>query len=229
MCDKKNPSFQCCPWTTQTLVAWADLSPRLPTQDNGGPTHTCLPRSNSPAIQSGSNTAATTLSTDQRGLPRLAGGVVDMGAVEAQSQGGPFTRCSTFSSTGLITHLALDTPPTFFCDGPSACRDQCKGNAACARFLVHSCSDPCCTEAGVGYTWATMANSSWVSLANPGGGSYGTLCSETYQNAAATCANASAPADITPRAVLGACARMHGVGARSVLTRWRAQAGALWW
>lgn len=50
---------------------------------NGGPTPTMLPASNSPALNSGSDAAATAagLTTDQRGLSRFVGGV-DLGAVE---------------------------------------------------------------------------------------------------------------------------------------------------
>ncbi|NEO55451.1 MAG: DUF4347 domain-containing protein [Okeania sp. SIO3B5] len=50
--------------------------------DNGGPTLTHLPLSNSPAIDAGSNPNA--LTTDQRGQPRFAGAGVDIGAVELQ-------------------------------------------------------------------------------------------------------------------------------------------------
>ncbi|NET26454.1 DUF4347 domain-containing protein [Okeania sp. SIO1I7] len=50
--------------------------------DNGGPTLTHLPLSNSPVIDAGSNPNA--LTTDQRGQPRVAGAGVDIGAVELQ-------------------------------------------------------------------------------------------------------------------------------------------------
>ncbi|NET45751.1 DUF4347 domain-containing protein [Okeania sp. SIO2B3] len=52
--------------------------------DNGGPTLTHLPLSNSSAIDAGSNPNA--LTTDQRGEPRFAGEGVDIGAVEVQPQ-----------------------------------------------------------------------------------------------------------------------------------------------
>ncbi|NEQ77106.1 MAG: DUF4347 domain-containing protein [Okeania sp. SIO2C9] len=51
--------------------------------DNGGPTLTHLPLSNSPAIDAGSN--PNNLTTDQRGEPRFAGAGVDIGAVELQT------------------------------------------------------------------------------------------------------------------------------------------------
>ncbi|MGD1704379.1 DUF4347 domain-containing protein [Dapis sp. BLCC M229] len=51
--------------------------------DNGGPTLTHLPLSNSPAIDAGSN--PNSLTTDQRGEQRLVGEGVDIGAVEVQT------------------------------------------------------------------------------------------------------------------------------------------------
>lgn len=49
---------------------------------NGGPTATRLLRGDSPALEKGNNLADQ--ATDQRGAPRMAGAVVDIGAVEAQ-------------------------------------------------------------------------------------------------------------------------------------------------
>jgi len=67
------------------LVSTAD--PRLtPLQNNGGPTWTHALLNNSPAIDSGDNTALP--ATDQRGYPRIVDGrndgeaVADLGAVE---------------------------------------------------------------------------------------------------------------------------------------------------
>ncbi|MGD1716895.1 DUF4347 domain-containing protein [Dapis sp. BLCC M172] len=51
--------------------------------DNGGPTLTHLPLSNSPAIDAGSN--PNNLNTDQRGEQRFVGRAVDIGAVEVQT------------------------------------------------------------------------------------------------------------------------------------------------
>ena len=51
--------------------------------DNGGPTLTHLPLPNSPAINAGSN--PDTLTTDQRGEPRIRAGRIDIGAVELQN------------------------------------------------------------------------------------------------------------------------------------------------
>jgi len=55
-----------------------------PLQDNGGPTDTLAVLTGSPAINTGSNTAAAALTTDQRGAccVRVAGATVDIGAFE---------------------------------------------------------------------------------------------------------------------------------------------------
>ncbi|MGD1086574.1 MAG: choice-of-anchor Q domain-containing protein, partial [Verrucomicrobiota bacterium] len=59
--------------------------PMLSALDNyGGPTLTTLPLPGSPAIDAGSDTVTNFLATDQRGLPRLSGLHVDIGAVELQ-------------------------------------------------------------------------------------------------------------------------------------------------
>jgi hypothetical protein len=59
-----------------------DVDPMLaPLGDYGGSTQTMPPLPGSPAIDAG---ADTPLATDQRGLPRLSGSTVDIGAVELQ-------------------------------------------------------------------------------------------------------------------------------------------------
>ncbi len=61
-------------------------SPKLgPLQNNGGPTLSHLPNSNSPALDAGDNTAAAAFTNDQRdiGFTRIINSVVDIGAVEA--------------------------------------------------------------------------------------------------------------------------------------------------
>src|SRR5439155_8678938 len=51
--------------------------------NNGGPTQTMVPLAGSPVIDAGSNGLVPAgVSTDQRGLPRISGASVDMGAVE---------------------------------------------------------------------------------------------------------------------------------------------------
>jgi len=61
----------------------AKLSPLGP---NGGPTPTEVPLPGSPALNHGSNTLIPAgVFRDQRGMPRIAHGIVDIGAVEVQS------------------------------------------------------------------------------------------------------------------------------------------------
>jgi predicted outer membrane repeat protein len=50
----------------------------------GGPTPTMPPLPGSPAIDAGNDAAAGSLTTDQRGYPRVSGAHMDIGAVEAQ-------------------------------------------------------------------------------------------------------------------------------------------------
>jgi hypothetical protein len=56
-----------------------------PLQDNGGPTLTCALLADSPARAAGSIAYAT--ATDQRGLPRVVGGMIDIGAYQTQDYG----------------------------------------------------------------------------------------------------------------------------------------------
>jgi hypothetical protein len=61
------------------------VNPMLgPLTSNGGPTWTHQLLKNSPAINAGDN-AAVTVSVDQRGLTRIVGGTVDIGAYEVQA------------------------------------------------------------------------------------------------------------------------------------------------
>lgn len=52
--------------------------------DNGGPTLTMLPAMTSPLIDGGNPVIVDPPATDQRGLPRLSGRAIDIGAVEVQ-------------------------------------------------------------------------------------------------------------------------------------------------
>src|SRR5262249_9914723 len=61
-----------------------DVNPLLgPLQDNGGPTFTHALLPGSPALDAGDNTGAP--ETDQRGLPRIVAGRIDIGAFEEQT------------------------------------------------------------------------------------------------------------------------------------------------
>jgi hypothetical protein len=72
----------------QAGAGGAPLNPLLgPLTNNGGPTLTYLPMEFSPAIDAGGNALAldqnnNALTTDQRGVPRILNGTVDIGAVE---------------------------------------------------------------------------------------------------------------------------------------------------
>jgi hypothetical protein len=55
-----------------------------PLADNGGPTLTHLPAATSPVINAGDPAFVPPPSTDQRGLPRVVNGRLDMGSVEVQ-------------------------------------------------------------------------------------------------------------------------------------------------
>jgi hypothetical protein len=66
------------------------IDPRLgPLADNGGPTltHALLP--DSPAIDAGNNTYATDFDQRGEGFPRIAGGIIDIGAFEFQGDAPP--------------------------------------------------------------------------------------------------------------------------------------------
>jgi hypothetical protein len=59
-----------------------------PLQDNGGPTQTMALLADSLALNAGDNAGAP--AADQRGLPRVVGGVVDIGAFEYQGTTSPY-------------------------------------------------------------------------------------------------------------------------------------------
>lgn len=75
-------------------------------QFNGGPTQTHLPNSSSPALDTGSN-ADIPESIDQRGLPRIFNGIVDIGTTERQPL--PINPIPIFSLPGLLTLIASFT------------------------------------------------------------------------------------------------------------------------
>ncbi len=68
------------------------INPQLgPLQFNGGPTQTMALLANSPAINAGDNNAPGLPATDQRGFPRIVGGIVDIGAFEFGAEPGVST------------------------------------------------------------------------------------------------------------------------------------------
>src|SRR5262249_2998857 len=75
-----------------------------PLQDNDGPTFTHALLPGSPAIGAGDPTNAPP--TDQRGLPRIVNGKIDIGAFEVQS---PST---------TVTQLAISAPPMVIAGAP---------------------------------------------------------------------------------------------------------------
>jgi len=68
-----------------------------PLQNNGGLTQTQLPAGTSPVVNAGDPAFTPPPSTDQRGLPRVAGGRIDIGAVEIN----PGTVQLTVSAVGV--------------------------------------------------------------------------------------------------------------------------------
>ena len=76
-----------------------------PLANNGGSTQTLLPLTGSPAIDNGSNALIPAgITTDQRGLPRICNGTVDIGAVEVQSVNvtNAVTGENTQTTSGLV-------------------------------------------------------------------------------------------------------------------------------
>ena len=87
------------------------INPQLgPLGNNGGNTATLAPLPGSPAIGAGDPAAATTagLTTDQRGLPRIVAGTVDVGAFETQVIPSPVvTSCATTENTQSTSGLVI--------------------------------------------------------------------------------------------------------------------------
>jgi hypothetical protein len=85
-----------------------------PLGDYGGPTQTMALLPGSPAINAGSNTFVAASDTDQRGLPRIAGGTVDIGAFESQGPTPPTAAVATFdpgTGTWYLRNAVSAGPP----------------------------------------------------------------------------------------------------------------------
>jgi hypothetical protein len=86
-----------------------------PLGDNGGPTQTMALLPGSPAVNAGSNAFVTPGATDQRGLPRIAGGTVDIGAFESQNPTFPAATVAT-CDPGTATWYLRNTNSAGFPD-----------------------------------------------------------------------------------------------------------------
>ena len=74
-------------------------------RNNGGPTRTHALVQNSPAIDAGDNSAIDSQSIDQRGLQRIANGIVDIGAIEFESSIVVDTTLDVVDSSDGVTSL----------------------------------------------------------------------------------------------------------------------------
>lgn len=86
-----------------------------PLTNNGGPTSTHLPADTSPVINAGNPVFVPPPGTDQRGLPRVVNGRIDMGSVEVQMPAAAGTiqlamsAASVSETAGVITITAIRT------------------------------------------------------------------------------------------------------------------------
>ncbi len=102
----------------------------------GGPTRTMPPLPGSPAIDAG---GSTTESTDQRGLPRVAGAAVDIGAVEhIPGSDAPGTLAFGSALTTLLEEAGVGLVPVLRTGGSlgsvSVTVDSAPGTASAADF-----------------------------------------------------------------------------------------------
>jgi len=103
-------------WITSDLTGTAasPLNPYLTAlTNNGGYTQTMWPLPNSPVIGNGSfSLIPTGITTDQRGLPRVYNGLVDIGAVEVQPN--PAAASPVFSNLSLSARISFATASVVF-------------------------------------------------------------------------------------------------------------------
>ena len=102
--------------------------------NNGGPTQTIPLLPGSPAIGQGSNAFVTAGETDQRGLPRIVNGTVDIGAFEVQG-----LAASSFTVTGLPASVQAGTPVTITVTALTATNTTATSYAGTVHFTS---SDP---------------------------------------------------------------------------------------
>jgi hypothetical protein len=88
-----------------------DVDPRLgPLQDNGGPTRTMALLPGSPALDAGDNTDAPDFDQRGEGFDRVVGGVIDIGAYEAQV--GAATQLVVGAPAGVTSGTPFDVTVT---------------------------------------------------------------------------------------------------------------------
>ncbi|HEX4793152.1 MAG TPA: choice-of-anchor Q domain-containing protein [Humisphaera sp.] len=109
-------------WVASDLKgnAASPIDPKVgPLADNGRPTLSMLPLPGSPVIDKGSNALIPAgITADQRGLPRIFNGVVDIGAVEAQPLVQITAAPKQSTTLGTKTLVALGSFLQFGATGP---------------------------------------------------------------------------------------------------------------
>ena len=101
-----------------------------PLADNGGPTQTHLPLAGSPVINAGDPAFGAAPATDQRGVTRIEGGRVDVGAVETTP-----TPVNDAYVTTMNVGINQATPGVLFNDG-AASGDEAELVSGAAHGLV---------------------------------------------------------------------------------------------
>jgi parallel beta-helix repeat protein len=102
-----------------------------PLQDNGGPTETQLPAATSPVIDAGDPELIEAPASDQRGLARINGAAVDMGAVEFTPGVINFTS-STFAVNEGLPSATLTVTRTGGTDGAASVEFSTSAGSATA-------------------------------------------------------------------------------------------------